>query len=199
MTTVQHGTRMTLAEYRALDEAVDGVWELVDGVLEQMPPPNFDHQNLITFLIEFINAYLNATLPRQGWAIPGIGVVLSDARAPTPDFVYVQADRAYLVQGSFVEGLPDLVVEVLSSQRARDLVMKREWYETAGVPEYWVIDPTNNLITVFELNGPTYIERAVLGSDATLTTRAIPGFVLPLDRLFNHPARFLPGRRQESI
>ena len=31
MTTVQPGTRMTLAEYRALDETVDGVWELVDG------------------------------------------------------------------------------------------------------------------------------------------------------------------------
>ena len=37
MTTVQHGTRMTLAEYRGLEEAVDGIWELVDGVLEQVP------------------------------------------------------------------------------------------------------------------------------------------------------------------
>ncbi len=196
MTTVHHGTRMTLAEYRALDEAADGVWELVDGVPEQMPPPTIDHQNLITFLIEFINAYLNSTLPRQGWAIPGIGVVLSDVRAPTPDFVYVRADRGHLLRGSFVEGIPDLVVEALSSDRARDLVMKRAWYEAAGVPEYWIIDPASNRITVLELNGGTYAERATLGSDETLTTRAIPGFVLPLNRLFNHPGRILPSRQQ---
>ena len=189
MVTVQHGTRMTLAEYRALDEACDGVWELVDGVLEQMPPPTIDHQNLITFLVEFINAYLNTTLPRQGWVIPGIGVVLSDVRAPTPDFVYVRAARRHLLRGSFVEGIPDLVVEGLSSNRARDLAMKRAWYEAAGVPEYWVIDPVNDRITVLELNGARYVERATLGSDETLTTQAIPGFALALERLFNHPGR----------
>lgn len=196
MTTIQHGTQMTLAEYRALDEVVDGVWELVDGVLEQMPPPTIDHQNLITFLIEFVNGYLNSTLPRQGWVIPGIGVVLSAVRVPTPDFVYVRADHSHLLQGSFVEGIPDLVVEALSSNRARDLVMKRAWYEAAGVPEYWIIDPTNNQITVLELNGATYVERATLGGDETLTTQAIPGFALPLNRLFDHPGRILPIREQ---
>ena len=37
MTTVQPGTRMTLAEYRALPETDGGVWELINGELYQMP------------------------------------------------------------------------------------------------------------------------------------------------------------------
>jgi Uma2 family endonuclease len=195
MTTIRHGTKMTLAEYRDLPPS-EGVWELADGVLCQMAPPTYDHQNLITFLVEFINAYLNTTIPRQGWAIPGIGVALSELHSPTPDLVYVRSDRVHLIQGSFVEGVPDLVVEVLSTDRARDLVMKRTWYEEAGVPEYWVMDPTVDSITVLELNGSEYVERATLRTKDTLISRAIPGFTLPLARLFNHSARTLPGRQE---
>ena len=195
-TTTQRGVRMTLAEYRALEEWGDGVWELVDGVLEKMAPPSYDHQNLITFLVEFINAYLNATSPRQGWAIPGIGVALSEWRSPTPDLVYVRAGRAHLIQGSFVEGIPDLIVEVLSQGRARDLVRKRAWYEEAGVPEYWIMDPAANVIRALELAAAGRFVSRTLGVGDTLATRAIPGFELPLRRLFHHPARILPGRRQ---
>ena len=49
MTVLRSGTRITMSEYRAFADASDEVWELVDGVLEKMPPPTFDHQNLIDF------------------------------------------------------------------------------------------------------------------------------------------------------
>ena len=86
-----------------------------------------------------------------------------------------------------VEGTPDLVVEALSSDRGRDLVMKRAVYAEAGIPEYWIVDPVNDTITVLELSGSEYVERAVLGRSDTLTTATIPGFELPLDRLFGDP------------
>ena len=100
MTTIRHGTKMTLAEYRDLPPS-EGVWELADGVLCQMAPPTYDHQNLITFLVEFINAYLNTTIPRQGWAIPGIGVALSELHSPTPDLVYVRSRPRAFNSGQF--------------------------------------------------------------------------------------------------
>ena len=196
MVTVEHGTRMTLAEYRTLDEACDGVWELVDGVLEQMPPPTFDHQNLIDFLVSMINLFQMGLPAPVGWAVSGIGVVLAERRAPTPDMVYLRAERAHLVQGSFVEGVPDIIVEALSSDRARDLVMKRRWYAEAGIPEYWILDPANNSLTILSLSGGEYTTIATLGGGDTLTTPTIPGFVLPLERLFNNPGRYLPGVRK---
>lgn len=194
MTTVQHGTRMTLAEYRALDEAVDGVWELVDGALEQMPPPTFDHQNLIDFLVSVINLFQMELPTPIGCAVSGIGIALTDSRSPTPDMVYLRAERAHLIQGSFVEGVPDIVVEALSRDRARDLVMKRQWYAEAGIPEYWILDPANDTLSILELHGGEYIERAILGRGDILATPTIPGFRLQMERLFDNPLRYLPVR-----
>ncbi len=195
MTTIQSGTRMTLAEYRALPETDEGVWELVNGVLEQMPPPTADHQNLIDFLVSMINLYLAGLPIPLGWAYSGIGVILSENHTATPDAVFIRATRAYLIQGSFVEGAPDLAIEVLSSDRNRDLMMKRGWYAATGIPEYWILDPVNDTITVLELSGDQYEERAVLSRSNTLTTPAMPGFRLVLERLFGNPGRAMVANR----
>ena len=196
MTTIRHGTKMTLAEYRDLGPLDDGVWELAEGALFEMAPPNWEHQSLIDFLVMMLNTYLAASDPLPGWAYSGIGVVLSESTAPTPDMVYVRADRGHLIQGSFVEGAPDIVVEVMSQDRRRDLVIKRGWYGEAGVPEYWIIDPVSDTISVLEVAGFQYEERAVLGRGDILTTAAIPGFELELERLFGNPGRTLPSLRQ---
>ena len=196
MTTVQHGTKMTLAEYRALEPVDGGVWELADGAVFEMAPPSYDHQNLIDFLVRMINNFLDTTNPLIGVAVSSIGVVLSESTAPTPDMVYVRSEMAHLIQGSFVEGLPDLVVEVMSQDHRRDLVMKRGWYAEAGIPEYWIIDPVNDTITILELSDGEYVERAVLGRDDTLTTPMISGFALALERLFSNPRRTLVSNHQ---
>ena len=189
MTTVQHGTKITLAEYRAMDETDGGVWELVNGELYQMPPATMEHQLLIDFLVGAINLFTRALHPTPGRAFTNIGLAISELYAPTPDITYVRYENLHLTRGGFMEGVPDLVVEALSSDRRRDLVLKRGWYAAAGVPEYWIIDPVNDTITILELSGSDYVERAVLGRSDTLTTPAIPGFALPLERLFGDPVR----------
>ena len=82
------------------------------------------------------------------------------------------------------------MVEVLSSNRRADLVRKRELYQAAGIPEYWILDGDANTLTVLAL-GPdgAYRERATLTAADTLTTPLFPDFTLPLAQLFNHPAR----------
>ncbi|CAI8039914.1 hypothetical protein GBAR_LOCUS22259 [Geodia barretti] len=196
MTTVQHGSKLTLAEYRALEPIDEGVWELSNGELFEMAPPTYDHQILIDYLVRMINNFLDTTNPLLGTIVSGIGVILSETRAPTPDAVYLRAERAHLIQGSFVEGAPDLVIEALSSDRARDLVLKRGWYDEAGIPEYWTVDPVNNSINVLERTQTGYVQRAALSRGDILTTPAIPGFELPLNMLFDNAARYLPGRQR---
>jgi Uma2 family endonuclease len=187
---------MTLQEYRDLGPVDEGVWELAEGVLFEMAPPNWEHQSLVDFLVMMINTFLVASDPLPGWAYSGIGVVLSETTAPTPDMVYVRAERGHLIQGSFVEGVPDVVVEVMSQDRRRDLVMKRGWYAAAGAPEYWIIDPVSDTILVLELAGSEYVERAELSRSDTLSTPTIPRFELELERLFGNPGRTLPSARR---
>jgi Uma2 family endonuclease len=193
MTTVRHGAKMTLQEYRDLGPVDEGVWELAEGVIYEIAPANWEHQSLVDFLVMMINTFLVASDPLPGWAYSGIGVVLSESTAPTPDMVYVRAERGHLIQGSFVEGVPDVVVEVMSQDRRRDLVMKRGWYAAAGAPEYWIIDPVSDTILVLELAGSEYVERAELSRSDTLSTPTIPGFELGLERLFDNPGRTLPS------
>ncbi len=187
MTTVQPGTRMTLSEYRELDEAEGGVCELINGEFYQMPPATAEHQLIIDYLVGMINAFARSLKPMPGLAFTTIGLALSDRYAPTPDIVYLRTQNLHLIRRGMVEGPPDLVVETLSSDRNRDLVMKRAIYAESGIPEYWLVDPVNDTITVLELSGAEYAERSVLSRGDTLTTATIPGFEVELDRIFGDP------------
>lgn len=188
MTTVQPGTRKTLAEYLAMPETDGGVWELINGEAYQMPPATLDHQFLMDFLVRVINNLMISVQPMPGLAFSNVGLALSDFYAPTPDIVYLCAENLGLASSGYVECIPDLVVEILSSDRNRDLRMKRDLYAEAGIPEYWILDPVNDVLTVLELSGDEYVERT-LGRADTLTTATIPGFALPLDQLFGDPTR----------
>ena len=190
MTTIQHGTQMTLAEYRNLPETDGGVWELINGELYQMPSATADHQFLMDFLVRMINNLVTTLQPAAGLAFSNVGLALSDLYAPTPDIIYLRSENLRLINNGYVEGVPDLVVEILSSDRNRDLVMKRELYAEAGIPEYWTLDPVNDVLTVLELANHEYAGRT-LGRGDTLTTVTIPGFTLPLEQLFGDPIRTL--------
>ncbi len=187
-TQTPRGAKMTLDEYLALEER-EGIWELVDGVLEKMAEPSFEHQHLIGLLYRLIGTYLAATAPLSGIALLAVSVALSQSRVAVPDLVYVRAERRHLLQGLIVSGAPDLVVEVLSQDRAKDLIRNREWYAEAGISEYWILDPVNDALTVLELAGGQYIERAALGRNDTLATPTIPGLSISLNELFDDPVR----------
>lgn len=187
MTTAQHGAKLTLAEYLALE--IEGLWELADGELYEMLPPNVDHQELIGFLYRMVCAYLDGTTPRVGRALLGVGLALSDTMMLIPDLTFVRTERRDVVRPNYIDGVPDLVVEALSTNHRHDLTLKRGWYAAAGIPEYWILDPVNDTLTVLELSSNEYSERAVLGPDDTLTTPMMPGFELALERLFANPDR----------
>ena len=88
-----------------------------------------------------------------------------------------------------IEGAPDIVVEILSSDRNRDLVRKRQLYAEAGVPEYWIFDPLNDIATLLELQNGEYVQRAALAAADTLTTPLLPGLAIPLADVFQHRRR----------
>ena len=190
MTTIQHGTQMTLAEYRNLPETDGGVWELINGELYQMPSATADHQFLMDFLVRMINNLVTTLQPAAGLAFSNTGLALSDLYVPTPDIIYLRSENLRPINNGYVEGVTDLVVEILSSDRNRDLVMKREVYARFGIPEYWTLDPVNDVLTVLELSGNEYVER-ILGRGDILITETIPEFALPLDQLFGDPIRAL--------
>ena len=187
MTTTRHGAKLTLAEYLALE--IEGLWELSDGELYEMPPPNVDHQQLLGVIYATMWAHVVSTTPRLGRALWGVGVVLSETTLLIPDLVFLSGEREGLLRRNHIYGAPDLVVEALSSDRQRDLTFKRGRYAAAGVLEYWILDPVNDTLTILELSHGEYVERAVLSRADTLSTPMIPGYELALTSVFDDPDR----------
>ena len=192
MTTTKYrtGMRMSLDEFLDIGET-DGKWELDDGVLYIMPSGTRDHQFLIGEFIWNFKNYLNGfdELPAQFYHEMTTILSREQQRAPEPDLVIILNERRDIVGRSRVEAPPDIAIEILSTDRTRDLVRKRQIYAEAGVLEYWPIDPRNDTVTQLELREGEYVERAVLTADDTLTTPLLPGLSIPLADIFRHRQR----------
>ena len=189
-TKLRTGMRMTLDDFLALDET-DGKWELDDGVLYIMGSGSPDHQFLIMEFSRHILAHVDQFEVPPAELYHEMTTVLSRElqRAPEPDIEIILNERRDIVGVSRVEGAPDIVVEILSTDRSRDLVRKRQIYAEAGVTEYWPIDPRNDTVTQLELQGSAYVERAVLGPSDVLTTPLLPELAVPLSEIFHHRRR----------
>ena len=73
-----------------------------------------------------------------------------------PDLLVILSDNAQIIEESHIRGVPDLAVEILSpSTVSRDRGIKRERYEKAGIPEYWVVDANKNQVEVHVLDPMT--------------------------------------------
>ena len=187
-TNIKPGVRMTLEEFFELPETVIPRYELHWGELYIVAEPSLDHQHLTKLLIRHLCEQIEDS--GAGCVLPPVDVVLSDDTTVAPDIVVIRTERAGIMHPLRIYGAPDIVVEVLSTDRDRDLVDKRQLYAAAGIPEYWILDGDADTLTALELaDDGAYRERAVLTAADTLTTPLFPEFSLPLAQLFDHPAR----------
>ena len=184
------GTRMSLDEFLDLGET-DERLELVDGVLYVMSTPTKDHQFLMGRIHLHFELYLDDFEDVPAEVYQDITTILSPElqRAVEPDLVVILSGRDDVGGAIHVEGVPDIVVEILSTDRNHDLVYKRRIYAEAGVREYWIFDPINDTVLPLELQGGAYAERMTLTAADTLTTPLLPGLSIPLADIFQHRRR----------
>lgn len=101
-----------------------------------------------------------------------------------PDVLLVVADRLSLIKPNYLEGAPDLAVEVVSPESvARDWRDKYLAYEASGVREYWIIDPLSKTMEAHTLKRKKY-QQIVPAKDGTITSLLVPSFQLRPDWLW---------------
>ena len=114
-----------------------------------------------------------------------IGVVLDDENGLQPDLVYVARERAAIIAERGIEGVPDLVVEILSpSTRSRDLGRKMRRYAAAGVRHYWVADPRARTLTPYRLGESGYEPGGTCGPGSVFEPELFPGLRIPIEELW---------------
>jgi Uma2 family endonuclease len=174
--------KITAAEFLASFPEGDGVRrELIDGEVFVAPPPSVRHQRLVMRLCFAFAQYLESH--GGGEALPGpIGVILADDLVPEPDLVFLVGGPDPGNPKALV-GPPSLIVEVVSDER-RDLRLKRDRYESHGVPEYWAVLPDADQVQVFRLHDDRYGRPQVLEPGDTLSPQALRELEIDLAWLF---------------
>ena len=186
------GIRLSIEEFLELPDTYDKrKMELDEGELYIMPRPRTVHQFLQLRAVGYVDRYLDEFDDPPAQVLHDVIVALSLENRVlfSPDLVIILDGSSAVVSDRMVEGSPDIVLEILSSDRRRDLVRKRQVYAEAGVPEYWIFDPRADTATLLELRDGVYVERAVLDADGTLTTPLLPGLAIPLADVFRHRRR----------
>jgi Uma2 family endonuclease len=162
--------------------------EIIDGVHYVTPSPGRRHQQLLGRLHLAIAEHLRAH-PSQGEVyFAPFDVIFSHWDIVEPDLLLVAGDQLGILTEKNVVGAPALVVEILSpGTRKRDVHLKRRLFERDGVREYWLVDPTRNVVSVFRRADTGAFAPAVeyhASERATLTTSILPGWSLTIDQLF---------------
>jgi Uma2 family endonuclease len=157
--------------------------EFCDGLIEVLPMPTKIHQRIVRQLFLLLQAFVSAQAKGEVFFAP-LPVRLRPGKYREPDIVYVRPERGE--HAGQPEGA-DLVIEVLSegeANRRRDLETKAEEYATAGIPEYWIVDPESRQITVLVLDGSGYRLHGVYAPGETATSVLLPGFDVSVKDLF---------------
>lgn len=142
-------TRITWRDVLTMPE--DGNrYEAIGGQLYLSPPPKNRHQRvsmkLAAALFELVDR-------------PGHGVVLEapvgvefpeTGEGVQPDILVIASARRAILTEEWVQGPPDLVIEILSSSTARrDRTVKRDLYQRQRVAQYWIVDPEAKQVEVW--------------------------------------------------
>ena len=193
-TKPRSGMRISVAEFLELElpEPDDKrKMELDDGALYIMPRPRIRHQSAQLLLAHYFLIHFDGFAEPPGEVHTDAVVALPSElpRLFAPDLTILLRNNEAVVGDVIVEGVPDIVIEILSTNRNRDLVHKRQVYAEAGIPEYWILDQRERSARQLELRDGRYVERAVLTAGDTLTTPLLPGLAIPLSSIFRHRSR----------
>jgi Uma2 family endonuclease len=162
-------------------------YEVIDGELYVSKQPSWSHQMVCTVL---------------GWALHGWSVETGAGRVNgAPDLIFAEDDdvapdlvwlsTARLATALWPDGklhaAPELVVEVLSpgpANERRDRDAKLKLYSRRGVREYWIVDWRQRQVEVYRREQAALRLTETLYEKDDLRSPLLPGFALPVKRLF---------------
>ena len=128
--------------------------ELIDGIIYDMAPPSRIHQELVSQFTKTIGLYIDS---KKG----------SCKVYPSPFAVFLNEDNKNYVEPDIsvicdknklsdrgCEGAPDWIIEIVSpSSQRMDYWVKLFKYRTAGVREYWIVNPMKSTVQVYSFEG----------------------------------------------
>ncbi len=159
--------------------------EFSDGHIEVLPMPSDRHQAIVGFLYVLL-LHLAEAMGGTVRMAP-LRLRLRPGKIREPDVIFVATAADPRRQNAYWTGA-DLVIEVVSpDDPQRDLVTKRGEYAQAGIPEYWIVDPQAETITVLRLEETSYVEHGVFRRGEIATSAHYADLQAPVSDVLDAP------------
>ena len=181
--TLPNQGNWTEEEYLWLTDGTNRLVEFTDGTLEPLPMTTRRHQAISLFLAFVLHGYI---VP-QGGAVyyAPLRLRVRPGKFREPDLILIKDADDPRAPDPFWTGA-DLTVEIVSDDNPdRDYEEKRHDYAEGGVPEYWIVDPLDEIITVLRLQAGAYVEHGVFRRGDTATAATLPGFAVDVSAVFD--------------
>lgn len=153
----------TIDDINALPEGERA--ELIDGQIYYMSPPSWNHQRISRKLHQAIANYIDSNNGKCETLAAPFAVFLNE-----DDETYVEPDISVICDLSKLDekgchGAPDWIIEIVSpSSKPRDYMTKLFKYRSAGVREYWIVDPDKQMVSVYAFEKNT-VEQYSFGEE----------------------------------
>lgn len=165
--------------YLWLTSSTNRLIELVDGRIEVLPMPTERHQAVLLFLYRVLFVLLKQ-IGGKVYVAP-LRLRLPNGTFREPDLLLLLASDDPRRSNAYWTGA-DLVIEIVSpDDPKRDTVQKRIDYAQSGIPEYWIVNPQEETVTVLQLEGNVYTEHGVFKRGDTAISALLPEFVVSVD------------------
>jgi Uma2 family endonuclease len=179
---------MSWEEFLAWALGQERRFEWVDGEIVEFMPDNVRHLLLVRFIFLLIHQHVEQH--ELGLTLFS-GLLMRLPQRPSgrvPDVTFVSTERLNRMFETYFDGPVDLAVEVVSPDSTRrDYRDKLAEYESAGVREYWLIDPLQARAWFYVLDSDGHFREAALGPDGIYSSGVLAGLRLRIEWLWRDP------------
>ncbi|CAM3919919.1 Uma2 family endonuclease [Mucilaginibacter galii] len=145
--------------------------EVIDNTLYMSPSPTTYHQRLLGKLFARIQTFIEDNVLGEAFVAP-CDVYLDDqTNVVQPDILFIKKERLSIIERNGIIGAPDLIIEILSTNKSHGSKQELELYERNQVPEYIIIDPETRQVWHYLLNEHKYTALPTIESGKLLITQ----------------------------
>ncbi len=172
--------------------------EWLDGKVLIMAAASIAHQRIGSFLEVLLKIYCAKHEIGEVFRSP-IAVKINIFAGREPDLFFIKKENLQIVKPTFINGAPDLAVEIISPESIeRDTVDKFHEYQSAGVKEYWLIDPDQQKCDFYELNGKTFQLMETM-KEGGFHSKIVTGFFFHVEHLWKMESPTLEALKELNL
>ena len=177
--------KISVAEFLERDDFEKGyMYELINGIIIRRASPHAKHQDAVLNIAAIMRAFVKEKKLGKCYVAP-LDVIFDGFDLTQPDVFFIAKDRLNIVD-KYVDGAPDLVVEVLSkgtTKMVRNDKMKA--YRKFGVAEYWIADYQKKTIEVYALINGDYEMVFLAEETGFIQSQLLDGLKMDLEDIFD--------------